>query len=82
MGLGQLREQVEQGHMFSALGVKCTQKRAGVRRDVCDKMNSKWFVTAPEVSSNEGKGVGDSCVLTVKDGVNRIVCAGTLVSKM
>ena len=35
-----------------------------------------------EVSGNEGKGVGESCVLTMKDGVNCMVCVGALVSKM
>lgn len=34
-----------------------------------------------EVSGNEGKGVGDSCVPTMKEGVNCIVCVGALVSR-
>ena len=30
-----------------SLGDKCPQERVGVRRDVCHKMNSKWFVNVP-----------------------------------
>ena len=47
MGLGQAKGAGGTGSYILSLGVKCTQKRAGVRRDVGHKINSKWFVNVP-----------------------------------
>jgi len=47
VGLGQAEGTGGTGSYILSLGVKCTQKRTGVRRDVCHKMNSEWFVNVP-----------------------------------